>query len=357
MLYDSFSAGFAYAISGQVSSQASLQACVNHCETLGTTQCIAMSWIQAGPGANNCYISKTFSTSGRFPAGETGYSLIRNSNTVRCAGQGTLAISLLDTCATGQYVQATNGVLYDQFGSNRDFTTNSKMSVQSSMQACLDYCESLGPSVCVAVTWVAYGQTSKYCYAKSSVSPESIIPMPGYVVAWSAIRDANKVVCANSNAKNMISSAVLPQYSSEFQIQLSGKNSKDEAFNGYYLYFTVDTIGTHEYTYYTVLTYQSSVPSTMFKIEYATGALVDTNGHTAWYSSSESPGDLDAIMNGGSGTLLWVRDATTGAVFVTSPSGTAYTLYTGAQNYLTPATRMPGDDSAGWTLTSPVTIG
>ncbi|KAG8623331.1 hypothetical protein KVT40_008307 [Elsinoe batatas] len=85
------------------------------------------------------------------------------------------------------------GMTYLTQKSGRDYSAGGSPIETTSLQACVDYCESIGTSQCVAVVWVKSGQSNQWCYPKSTLQTKS--DFPSSIVACSVVRDAGAVVC------------------------------------------------------------------------------------------------------------------------------------------------------------------
>ncbi|GAM87656.1 hypothetical protein ANO11243_056830 [Dothideomycetidae sp. 11243] len=203
--YDQFSTVKDYAANGATTVTTNFQACIDFCDKQGS-KCQAVVWVAAGQVNQTCYTKTSLSANPNFPTLITAYSAVKNSGATVCPGKGTnMQSSLPQKCETGQYVLATDGSVYDQVSTTKDYPAGGgagTASVQTSMQACLDYCESLGPNKCAAVVWIFTGQSKQYCYPKTVTTSSG--QMSSSLVGYSAVR-SNSTNSCHGQGTNMVS--------------------------------------------------------------------------------------------------------------------------------------------------------
>ncbi|GAM87078.1 hypothetical protein ANO11243_050990 [Dothideomycetidae sp. 11243] len=221
------------------------------------------------------------------------------------------------SCETGSYMTTTSNLVFDRISTTVNYVTSGGTAVgKASLDDCLAYCESLGPSQCAAVVWSQFGEAQQYCYPKTSFQHTG--PFNSSITAYSAVRNDNAMACPGNG------SVFQPPVSSPFQIRTYGAG-----INGYYLAFErfqVSTQGPALYQNYLALYAKPNPPQ--FRISTSAPYLFATPGLSgqydqAWISSTRSGIGGTEIQPSGH---VWHLNQIKNSLWVTTATGTVSTL-------------------------------
>ncbi|KAF2155388.1 hypothetical protein K461DRAFT_311649 [Myriangium duriaei CBS 260.36] len=183
----------------------SMKDCLDLCQI--PDFCVAVVWNESD---QICYLKETsvFNQSTASPS-ITAYSAVKNTIVQTCAGKGTNMVNstVSPYCPTGGYTSSSSNLIFDQVSTTIGYALSGTSTNQSTMTACLDYCQSL-PN-CTAATWIQSGYSVPTCFTSNTVSTK---PLPSTMAGYSALRHANITSCPGQGTPIPIRQCETQQY-------------------------------------------------------------------------------------------------------------------------------------------------